>query len=159
MSGIEEAYEAAQADLSSKQAALLVYIRPKKTASGWGAEFVGDGAVDAISNVEAADKHLADVKKDHEAFLKLTDGEPTLSGLLDKLSRARRILSDAELDARHSLERAIRTNAAMSTHEAEGLPEVQSALDKRDRVKNEKGPIISDLESRVREAKKILAKY
>jgi hypothetical protein len=159
MSGIEEALEAAKADMNRKQANLLVYIRPKKTASGWGAEFVGDGAVDAISNVDAADKHLEQVMKDREAFLKLTGGEPTLSGLLDRLSRARRIVNDAELDARNAVERAIRNHAALNVREAEALPEVQSAFDKRDRVRSEKSPIISDLEGRVKEAKKILARY
>lgn len=159
MSGIDEAYNQARVDLDRKQAELLTYIRPRKTGNGWGASFVGDGAEDVISGVDAADRRLADVRADYEAFLKLTDGEPTLAPLLEKLARASRVLSDAELEARRAVEHSVRVNKGMSVREAEGLPVVQVAYDKRDRLQSEVGPVIETLRGKVQQAKAILEKY
>ncbi len=152
-----EAYNQAKIDLERKQSDLVKCLRIEK---------VGDRLIPAFSPEAAnlAGPHwdsealLLEIQADIQKFLTCTNGEP-LSGLLDRLSRARRIVNDSVLDARNAVERSIRNHAALNVREAEALPEVQSAFDKRDRTQSEKGPIISDLESRVREAKKILAKY
>ncbi|MGB5100894.1 MAG: hypothetical protein WBN94_09905 [Methanothrix sp.] len=155
---LASAYTRAQADFESKQSGLTKYIRPKKTTNGLIAVFV-DGAEEVVAQIEESEKHVLEVSSDIEAFLGFSGGEMALSALADHLIRARRQLADANMDARHALERAIRMKTALSAREAEGLPEVQATYDRRDRLQAELGPNIKELERKLASSKAILQKY
>jgi hypothetical protein len=157
-SKIVEAYMRAKSDLESKQSNLGRCIRSKKTSSGLIAVFSG-GSEDIARKVEDAEKALADIRENIKAYLTLTDGQPSISSLTDRLFRARRAITEASLDARRTLERALRETNSSSLEEIEGLPEVQAAMDKRDQTQHQLGPVVEDLQDRISKIKAILEKY
>ena len=153
-----EAYLRAKSDLESKQFNLLKCIRSKKTSSGLIAVFPS-GSEGIVTEVEDAEKALADIRADIETYLTLTDGQPSISSLTDKLFRARRAIAEASIEARCTLERALREANSSSMEEIEGLPEVQTAMDKRDQMQRQLGPVVEDLQDRISKVKAILEKY
>jgi hypothetical protein len=153
-----EAYMRAKSDLESKQFNLLKCIRSKKTGSGLIAVFSG-GSEDIAREVEDAEKALADIRANIKAYLTLTEGQPSISSLTDRLFRARRAIAEASLDARRTLEQALRETNSSSMEEIEGLPEVQTAMDKRDQAQRQLGPVVEDLQDRISKVKTILEKY
>ena len=78
---------------------------------------------------------------------------------MTRLFRARRAIAEATLDARRTLERALRETNSSSMEEIEGLPEVQAAMDKRDQAQRQLGPIVENLQGRISKVKAILEKY
>lgn len=155
---IAEAHNKSLHDFDNKQAGLLRYIRPQK-ANGKLIPVFAEGSEQLIAGFEVAEKHLADVRVDIEAYLALTDGQPSMSGLTDKLFRARRQITETSLDARRALERALRETNSSSIEEMENLPEVQFAMDKRDQTQRQLGPVVEDLQERISKVKAILEKY
>ena len=153
-----EAYMRAKSELENMQSNLVRCIRSKKTGSGLIAIFPS-GSEDIAREVEDAEKALADIRADIKAYLTLTDCQPSISSLTDKLFRARRAITEASLDARRTLERALRETNSSSMEEIEGLPEVQTAMDKRDQMQRQLGPVVEDLENRISKVKAILQKY
>jgi len=153
-----EAYLRAKSELESKQFNLVRCIRSKKTSSGLVAVFPS-GSEDIAREVEDAEKALADIRADIETYLTLTDGQPSISSLTDRLFRARRAIAEASLEARRALERALRDTNSSSMEEIEGLPEVQTAMDKRDQTQRQLGPVVEDLQDRISKIKAILGKY
>jgi hypothetical protein len=145
---IAGAYKGALNDFERRQTGLLRYIRPQKT-NGKLIPVFAEGSEGLITGFEDAEKHLADIQADIQAYLALTDGQPSMSGLTDKLFRARRAITEASLDARRTLERALRETNSSSMEEIEDLPEVQSAMDKRDQTKRQLEPTVEDLQSRI----------
>jgi hypothetical protein len=104
---LTEAYNLALKDFDNKQTGLLRHIRPQK-ASGKLIPVFSEGSEHLIADFEEAEKHLADARADIEAYLVLTEAQPSMSDLNDKLFRARRAITEATLDARRTLERALR---------------------------------------------------
>jgi DNA repair ATPase RecN len=148
-----EAYMRAKSELENKQSNLVRCIRSKKTSSGLVAVFPS-GSEDIVTEVEDAEKALADIREDIKAYLTLTEGQPSISSLTDRLFRARRAI-----EARCTLERALRETNSSSMEEIEGLPEVQASMDKRDQAQRQLGPVVEDLESRISKIRAILGKY
>lgn len=155
---IIEAYNLAEAEFDNKQTGLIRYIRPQK-ANGKLIPVFAEGSEQLIAGFEVAEKHLADVRADIENYVALTDGQPSMSGLTDKLLRARRQITETSLDARRALERALRETNSSSMEEIEDLPAVQTAMDKRDQTQRQLGPVVEDLQDRISKAKVILEKY
>ena len=155
---LAEAYNQALHDFDSRQTGLLRYIRPHKTSSKLIPVF-SEGSEHLIAGFEESEKHLAEVRAGVESYLALTDGQPSMSGLNEKLFRARRAITEASLDARRTLEQALRETNSSSLDEIEGLPEVQTAMDKRDQTQRQLGPIVEDLQDRISKIKAILGKY
>jgi|GEM_PF-2174837 hypothetical protein len=153
-----EAYMRAKSELENKQSNLVRCIRSKKTSSGLVAVFPS-GSEDIVTEVEDAEKALADIREDIKAYLTLTEGQPSISSLTDRLFRARRAIAEASLEARCTLERALRETNSSSMEEIEGLPEVQASMDKRDQAQRQLGPVVEDLESRISKIRAILGKY
>ena len=153
-----EAYNEALHDFDSKQTGLLRYIRPHKTSSKLIPVF-SEGSEGLIAGFEEAEKHLEDVRADIKAYFVLTEGQPSMSGLNEKLFRARRAITEASLDARRTLERALRETNSSSMEEIEGMPEVQTSMDKRDQAQRQLGPVVEDLQDRISKVKTILEKY
>ena len=141
-----EAYMRAKSELENKQSNLVRCIRSKKTSSGLVAVFPS-GSEDIVTEVEDAEKALADIREDIKACL------------TDRLFRARRAIAEASLEARCTLERALRETNSSSMEEIEGLPEVQASMDKRDQAQRQLGPVVEDLESRISKIRAILGKY
>jgi hypothetical protein len=154
---MSEAHRRTQAKFESQQTAIVRCLRIEKKGNELIPAFAPE-ATELAGQHWDAEKRLADIEADIESFMELTNGETSLSTLADKLSRARRVVSDAELDARNALERAIR-RGARSVAEAEQSPEVQKAFDKRDRLATEIGPTIQEVERKIADAKTILEKY
>jgi hypothetical protein len=155
---IAEAYSEALRDFERQQTGLLRYIRPQKT-NGKLIPVFAEGSEELIAGFESAEKHLEDIQADIEAYLALTDGQTSMGGLTDKLFRARRAITEASLDARRTLERALRETNSSSMEEIEDLPEVQASMDKRDQTKRQLEPTVEDLQSRISKIKTILEKY
>jgi hypothetical protein len=153
-----EAYNEALHDFDSRQTGLLKYIRPQK-ASGKLIPVFAQGSEGLIAGFEESEKHLTEVRADIESYLTLTEGQPSMSGLNDKLFRARRAITEASLDARRALERALRETNSSSMEEIEGMPEVQAEMDKRDQTQRQLGPVVEDLQDRISKIKTILGKY
>ena len=153
-----EAYMRAKSDFENKQSNLVRCIRSKKTSSGLVAVFPS-GSEDIAKEVEDAEKALADIRENIKAYLTLTDGQPSISSLTDKIFRARRAIAEASLEARCTLERALREANSSTMEEIEGLPEVQTAMDKRDQAQRQLGPVVEDLQDRISKIKAILGKY
>ena len=152
------AYNQALQDFDSRQTGLLRYIRPRKK-SGKIIPVFAEGSEGLIAYFEEAEKHLAEVRADIEAYLVLTKDQPSMSGLNEKLFRARRAITEASLDARRTLERALRKTNSSSMEEIEGLPELQAVMDKQDQVQRQLGPVVEDLQGRISKIKTILEKY
>ena len=93
-----EAYNKALHDFDSRQTGLLRYIRPHKTSSKLIPVFA-ESSEHLIAGFEESEKHLAEVRAGIESYLALTDGQPSMSGLNEKLFRARRAITEASLDA------------------------------------------------------------
>jgi hypothetical protein len=70
-----EAYLRAKSELENKQSNLVRCIRSKKTSSGLVAVFPS-GSEDTVTEVEDAEKILADIRADIKAYLTLTEGQP-----------------------------------------------------------------------------------
>ena len=155
---VAEAYNQSLHDLDHKQNGLLQYIRPQK-AGGKMIPVFAEGSEQLIAGFEEADKHLGEVRTDIEAYLALTEGQPSMNFLTDKLFRAKRAITETSLDARRALERALRETNSSSMDEIEDLPEVQAAMDKRDQTQRQLGPVVEDLQDRISKAKAILEKY
>jgi hypothetical protein len=155
---IAEAYNLALHDFDNRQTDLLRYIRPLK-ANGKLTPVFAEGSEQLITGFEEAEKHLGEVRSDIEAYLALTEGQPSINGLTDKLFRAKRAITETSLNARRALERALRETNSSSMDEIEDLPAVQTAMDKRDQTQRQLGPVVEDLQDRISKAKVILEKY
>lgn len=155
---LAEAYRKAVAAFEIQQAALLKCLRVEKTGSKLVPIFTNE-AGELAGNHYDAERRVIEVKSDIEAFLDIIGNDVSLDGLSSKLVRTRRTISEVTFEANAVRERSVRTNPAMSPNEAESLEVVQTAFDKRDRLKAELEPIAADLQSRVTKAKTILEKY
>ena len=155
---IAEAYNKALHDFDSKQTGLLRCLRPQK-ANGKLIPVFAEGSEQLIAGFEEAETRLADVKVDIETYLVLTEGQPSMGGLTDKLFRAKRQIAEASLEARRTLERTLRETDSASIEEIEDMPEVQAAMDKRDQAQRQLGPVVEDLQGRVLKIKAILEKH
>ena len=144
-------------ELKTIRSALYGFLRPQKTGKGLIAVFAPE-AEGLVSHFEAAEKNLATVSKDIEAFLALTNGEPTLDGLVKEKHRLAKILDNAKHSVEAATLRAIR-HGAKSENEAELSKEVQDELAKQDRITNEYGPKLSDIETKIAKAREMLARY
>ena len=82
-----------------------------------------------------------------------------MSGLNENYSELGEQLPKLRLDSRRALEQALRDTNSSSLEEIEGLPEVQTAMDKRDQTQRQLGPIVEDLQDRISKIKTILGKY
>ncbi len=96
---VAEAHNNALNDFDAMQTGLLRCIRPQK-ANGKLTPVFAEGSEQLIAGFEKAEKHLADVKADIGAYMALTEGQPSMSGLTtDKLFRAKRQIAEASLEA------------------------------------------------------------
>lgn len=155
---ITEAYNQSLLDFDNKQTGLLRCLRPQKT-NGKLIPVFSEGSEQLIEGFDEAEKHLGEVQADIKAYLALTDGQPSMNGLTDKLFRAKRAIAETALDARRALERALRDTKSSSMEEIEDLPTVQAAMDKRDQAQRQFGPVVEDLQDRISKIKGILEKY
>lgn len=155
---IAEAYEKVKADLESKQSDLLRLIRPQRTSKGLIPVFL-EGAENLVSEFEHAEKHLAEVRADIETYLKLCESQTSTNGLNDRLMRAKHAIAEASIEAKHAIVHAFHETDSLSQIEVMDDPKVQSALDNRDRIQSQLGPVVEDLQNRISKIKEILNKY
>ncbi len=157
------AYIQAEEMFESIQLDLVKCLRIEKKSDKFVPVFSSGAGVVAGPHWDA-ERHLEAVASDIKEFCEATaiEGVASYAGslmvLADNLSRARRQIDDSDHMARVELSRAVR-NGAGSLAQAEELPVVQSALDRRDRLKAELAPKAADLQARLSKARSILEKY
>ena len=144
-------------ELKAIQSELFGYIMPQKTSKGLIAVFAPE-AEQLMSHFEAAEKNLANITGNIEAFLALTKGEPTLDGLVKEKHRLVRILDNAKNAVEAATLRSVR-RGAKSKQEGELSKEVQDELAKQDRITDEYGPKLKDVEAKIAKAREILSRY
>ena len=144
-------------DLKTIRSELFGFIKPQKTSKGLIAAFEPE-AERLMSHFEAAEKDLASTEKDIEAFLALINGEPTLDSLVKEKHRFAKILDNAKHGVQAATLRAVR-RGAKSQQEAELSKEVQDELTKQDRIADEYGPKLKDIETKIAKAREILSRY
>ena len=144
-------------ELKTIRAEMFSYIRPQKASKGLIAVFDSE-AERFMSHFEAAEKDLASTEKDIDAFLALTNGEPTLNSLVKEKHRFAKILDNAKHGVQAATLRAVR-HGAKSQQEAELAKEVQDELTKQDRIADEYGPKLKDIEAKIAKAREILSRY
>ena len=144
-------------DLKTIRSELFGYIKPQKTSKGLIAVFEPE-AERFMSHFEAAEKDLASTEKDIEAFLALINGEPTLDSLVKEKHRLAKILDNAKHGVQSATLRAVR-HGAKSQQEAELAKEVQDELTKLDRITDEYGPKLKDIETKIAKVREILSRY
>jgi hypothetical protein len=152
------AYHQVVLDFDARQTGLLKSIRPQK-AGGKIIPVFAESSEQLIAGFEDAEKHLEDVRADIQLYLTLTEGQPSMSSLNDKLFIARRAITEASLEARRTLERALKETNSSSMEEIEGVPAMQAAMDKKDQTQRQLEPVVEDLLDRISKAKSILEKY
>lgn len=156
-SRLSACYLNATEELKTIRSELIDYIRPQKSSKGLIAVFAPE-AEQLMSHFEAAEKNLATISKDIEAFLALTNGEPTLDSLVKEKHRLAKILDNAKHGVEAATLRAVR-RGAKSEKEAELAKEVQDELAKQDRIESDYAPKLKDLETRIAKAREILSRY
>ena len=117
-------------ELKTIRAEMFSYIRPQKTSKGLIAVFDPE-AERLMSHFEAVEKSLASTEKDIKAFLSLTNGEPSLDGLVKEKHRLSKIRDNAKHGVQAATLRAVR-RGAKSQQEAELAKEVQDELAKQE---------------------------
>lgn len=150
-------YLKATEELKTIRAEMFSYIRPQKASKGLIAAFEPE-AEQLMSHFEVAEKNLAAITKDIDAFLALTNGEPTLDSLVKEKYRLSKILGNAKHGVQAATLRAVR-HGAKSQQEAELGKEVQDELAKQDRITDEYGPKLKDIETKIAKAREILSRY
>jgi hypothetical protein len=90
--------------------------------------------------------------------LALTNGKPTLDGLVKEKHRLAKILDNAKNAVEAATLRSVR-RGAKSKLDAELTKEVQNELAKQDRITDEYGPKLKDIENKIVKAREILATY
>jgi len=156
---LAEAHRRAQSAFELMQTELVRCLRIEKRGDKLIPIFSEDAAMMAGPHWDA-EKRLLAIKADIKTFLGISGGEFSLNILLDKISRARRQVNEAEHTARVELERSIRNSKGDSgLASAQESPSVQKAFDRRDRLQAEISPIIKELEGKISKAKAILNKY
>lgn len=144
-------------ELKTIRSEMLSYIRPQKASKGLIAAFEPE-AERLMSHFEAAERDLASTGKDIDAFLALTNGEPTLDGLVKEKHRLAKILDNAKHGVQAATLRAVR-HGAKSQQEAELSKEVQDELAKQDRIQSDYAPKLTDIEAKIAKAREILSRY
>jgi len=144
-------------ELKTIRSELFGYIKPQKTSKGLIAVFAPE-AEQLMSHFEAAEKNLANITGNIEAFLALTNGEPTLDGLVKEKHRLTKILDNAKHAVEAATLRSVR-RGAKSEKEAELSKEVQDELAKQDRIESDYGPKLKDVEAKIAKAREILSRY
>ena len=157
-SKIVKEYMEAKSNLESKQTDLLKLIIPRRTAKGLVPVFK-EGAEDRLSEFEIAESHLSEIKGDIETYLALADGQPSMILLNDRLMRAKHAIADAVMETKQAIIHAVQETKVHSQIEVLDYPEVQSAMDDRDRIQGQLEPVIEDLQNRIAKIKDIQNKY
>lgn len=139
---------------------LIQYLTPVRSKSGWTVTLANDagGAVeDLAGEIEVAEGLVYEVQSDIKTFLGTTGGKPRLAELADELRRARSKLAAAQDSYRRIV--AVRLQKGTALSDVHTLEDVQQAETKALMVEEEVGPVVSDLEGRLRSANAILGKY
>jgi uncharacterized protein YhaN len=118
-----------------------------------------DGVEVVASEIDRASNRLEQVKTDIREYLAcLGDDYDSITQMIETANRHRRSLDNVDRDAKNLLERAIKASG-LPPERAQDAPEVQAALDKRDRLHQELEPVIRDLSDRINRTKKVIGRY
>ena len=110
---------------------------------------------DYIKGFADAESSVAHIEDDINQIVELIEGFESVDALKTALYRAKRQIEQAEMEARIAISKA-------SITEGEGAlenPTVQRALDIRDKVRQDVGSVLKDLESKRDKINEILNKY
>lgn len=151
------AYRKTVEDIESGSKDIWRYIRAKRVDGQLIPYFLPEAEA-PLSALESAEKRRAEVQSDIKKFVKLMDGD-SMRGIVEQLHRSKLKVSNAEHDSRIVWEHALRENRDLSPIDAEKLEVVQAAIRKRDKIKAEYEPIVTELQDKLKRANVILERY
>lgn len=137
------------------QIALMRCITVREDGKNKFAPAFSDSVLEVVDEFREAEASVATVRADIEKILGELGEIPTVSEMGDNLRRARMATEAAERELRIAISKA-------SITEGESAMESKAVIDasiKRDRVRDETGQIISDLEARLAKIGQILERY
>lgn len=140
--------------LQQEQSKLLKCIIAREDKGKYVPAFCSDVA-DHMKGFDDAENSVAHIEEDINQIVELFKGFESVDALKTALYRAKRQIEQAEMEARIAISKA-------SITEGEGAlenPRVQKVLDNRDKVRQDTGNILKDLESKRDKINAILNKY
>jgi len=157
MSEIARTYRTAEKDMDKEANKLLRFLRAKEVNGDKIPVFL-PSVCEVQPAVQQAEARLEQVRSDITEVLNcMGDEYNSLTSMIERVGRLRRTVLNVERDADNLVKQRI--NAGDDPEMASQHPDVQAALDKRDRVRSELNPQITVLKERVDRAKAILDRY
>ncbi len=158
-----QAHIDAVADLEASRAQTLRYIQPTKNSKGtWVVGFASnkvDEVVALASEISDKEAKIESICHAIEAFLLITDGQPTFRSIVEKRSQARGAIGYASRSAQAMREREAFRNPRMTLAELSVVPEIVEAEANLTAIRQANEPIIEELTSKLSEIHKIVGKY
>lgn len=151
---ISNAYILESNRLQQEQSKLLKCIIAREDKGAYVPAFNSDVA-DHIKGFVDAESSVAHIEDDINQIVELFKGFESVDALKTALYRAKRQIEHVEMEARIAISKA-------SVTEGEGAlenPRVQKVLDTRDKVRQDVGTVLKDLESKRDKINVILNKY
>ena len=148
-------FEVTKEQLGQMRTELLSYLRPQKTPKGIAAIF-DDEALPLMDRYDSKQAELDSLKAIIEEFTALVGG-PSLDPLMQERHRLKKFLEAADNEVRICTLRVVKKGKS----EADALAnkDVVAALAKKDRIVEEHGSRLKDIEARIKKANAILTKH
>lgn len=153
--GIIDCYLQRENRYHTAQSALLKCVTVREDGKGKFVPAFTDGVLEVIEEFREAEASVATVRADIEKILGELGEFATVSELGDSLRRARMATEAAERELRVAISKASITEGERAL---ENKTVIESSL-RRDRIRDETGQVISDLEARLAKIGQILERY
>ena len=153
------AYRDTLAAIEVNEKALWRYVRGEKRDDGKYTPVFLPGAEESIKAIQEAEEKLVQIEADAIDFKNIMGECRSIRELVDSLKRAQGTIQGVERDARNTHTREMAARRELSPAEVEELDNIRELYLKRDKVVTEFTPIVTDLQKRLLDANKILAKY
>jgi len=158
-----DAHKAAEAQLRERRALTLKFLQPVKNSKGaWVPGFAPDAIDDVVklaSDIEVAVDKLKSIRQDIEAFLDITEGSPTLAGIVAERTAMFNRRKNTERRAAAMLKRALDADPAASPAVLMQRGEIAEAYAAVERAQSETEGALAELEEKIRRANAILEKH
>lgn len=160
---LAHAHRTAAARIKELRASTLSFLQPVKNSKGaWVPGFASD-AIDQASalgtEIEQTDEKLKSIAHDIETFLKLSEGNPTLTSITAKRNRLLDRVQHCERVAGSALKRALDKNPhelPATLMQRADISEAYAALEK---AKAETAKPLADLDERLKRMREIIEPY
>ncbi|OPX77350.1 MAG: hypothetical protein A4E48_00076 [Methanosaeta sp. PtaU1.Bin060] len=149
--------------IQALRASALSLIQPVKNAKGAWVPGFGPDTIDEAANIgsetERWSGELEAIADDIAAFLDLSDGRLTLTEFVGDRNVNSNRISRAEMQAAAAVQHAIQIHPGADLQELQRVPTVSEAYNRLKQVKDECGPVLKDMETRLSKIRELLADY